>query len=411
MREKRNNTIKKISKEIRPLCRLKSEEQITNIFIEWLIENHHVISYCFTHMQESINGCDWLWIITTNAGAFYFATQAKKLHYQSLRRRQVNYHRSNKHKPQIKRLMKFAIRIGALPIYVLYADKIDTIKGCPKGFKTKEGVFFDYAPHVNDLCINEALTKETPFPLSCMFSYIAQKCSYENKDENNALCVACNQCIMYDTCSDKKKGSEQIDQRCKMPFLPFFKSFYNTDLDNHNPANEGLLLLRFGKDILSKNKKYLSFAINTLLGEDHPLVRQIIVQDYMVKHDMNYAKAMMGEDFRIDDCSVLDPIEVEQKLKKLRDAFGIFRRIGFFGSYARYYYDRETEKKPGKDSDIDVVFEYDSSAFKSEADLLKIPAFIKEAFLAFHKNIDFIDYNTCDEQFGYSIRNKIRWIP
>ena len=68
-------------------------------------------------MQESINGCDWLWIITTNAGAFYFATQAKKLHYQSLRRRQVNYHRSNKHKPQIKRLMKFAIRISLLSFY------------------------------------------------------------------------------------------------------------------------------------------------------------------------------------------------------------------------------------------------------------------------------------------------------
>lgn len=400
------NTIKNISQEICSYYQNHNEEQITNYFISKLKQNYRVRTYSFTHMQESKNGCDWFWIITTNFGAYYFAVQAKKLKGIRLRKRQVNYQRRKQHGTQISRLKRFAASTKALPLYVLYSDKINTINGCKGMYVTQEGVFFDYALHVESLCQKNTLDKERPFPLSCMFYHFSRTCAYNDSLENkqDRLCIACKTCDNIVTCKSKDACI------CISPFTTFFREFYNADLVIHNADNEGLLLLLYGESIIANNTRFLSYVINLLLGEKHPLIKQIIVQDYMVKHNMNYAKALMGQEFILDDTHILNFDYIVNKLSSIKNEYGIIKRIGIFGSYARYYRNCKTDMPPKEDSDIDIIFEYECSEFKSERDLLKIPDFIKSVFSAFKKNIDFIDYNTCNEDFLNYIRNRIYWI-
>lgn len=383
------------------------EEILTKRFLEALAENYRVRSYEYTHHHEATNGCDWFWIIVTNQGVFYFAVQAKKLKAKCLRRNQVRYARAG-HKLQITRLCTYASQVDALPIYVLYSNRINLVNGCSMRPETKEGVFFDYAPHVQDLCEWHKLRNEKPFPISCLFTYISQRCSYANERGAGqfSLCESCGQCEYMEHCNQNKRLS------CAKPFHHFFQSFFKVKIPNPKSINDFIIIMLFAEGLLNSNRYFLSYCVNELLEQHDPLAKRIVVQDYTRKHETNYAAALMGEEFRIDTESVLTVEIIQQELLSIWKHNCIFTKLGIFGSYANPSdYDKQTQrKKPDGDSDIDVVFSYKYDEFKTETDLLRIPQFFRTVIRTFKKNVDFVDFDTCDEAFRQRIEDRIIWL-
>lgn len=409
-RDKSKKHMKELSERFRTIFDTKGigrEESITIDFLKKLMDNYRVYSYEFKHREEAHNGCDWLWIIITNQGAFYFAVQAKKLHSKCLRRNQVLYKSNQHHLPQINRLLDYSSKVKGIPIYVLYSNRINFINGCKAGKTTKEGIFWDYAPHVYNLCNKRILRKEKPFPISCLFTVFSCHCSYLTKDDdrNYHLCESCSICKSSCTCN---RNTETI---CSNPFRYFFSHFYYASITDPHKISDYLLIMLFASKMIRDSDAYKSYCINGLLGLTDPLTQRIIIQDYMQKHDKDYASTLMGSDFQLDCKSVLERSSIESRLRKIIGEYGIFKSFGIFGSYAHPGEQRENGRtKPDEFSDIDIVFSYDQAKFRTPEDLRMIPRFIKATINEFKKNVDFIDYDSCDKGFRKRIDEKIIWI-
>lgn len=103
-----------------------NEVSITTEFINQISTEHSVKSFIFTQGNEAVTGSDWLWVILTDSGVYKFLVQAKKLHRCKtyITKTQAAY-MSNSGERQIELLQKYAAKTKAVPIYVLYSDRID----------------------------------------------------------------------------------------------------------------------------------------------------------------------------------------------------------------------------------------------------------------------------------------------
>jgi len=375
-----------------------NEVSITTEFINQISTEHRVKSFIFTQGNEAVTGSDWLWVILTDSGVYKFLVQAKKLHRCKtyITKTQAAY-MSNSGERQIELLQKYAAKTKAVPIYVLYSDRIDQFP-CVKTKNTEEGVFFEPAEKVFEHYFRDVEREKQlqHSPISCLFACFSQKCNYNIPHTcKRTLCVVCQGC-------GREKACKSNLVPCAEPFeRPLWKHYgirYTA-----SPIQDFTLLFMFAESVLRHRPSLQIYCLYPIVNGAQDIIDRIVITDYVNRHGQNYLSALLGENFAADQDNILSKSDIEDKITVLARKYPYFKQIGLFGSYAK--------DTASKESDVDIALVYDLKKIKSEEDLEKLISFFKETSIQLRKNIDFVDYLSTGkgEPFRTDIDKYIDW--
>ena len=376
-----------------------NEEGFSNFFLN-CISDHRVKAFRYSQQRERYTGADWIWLVLSLQGTYIFLAQAKKIQGYHIRKSQAMYGKGT----QIASLLEYSNKISAFPIYVLFSDRIrKTNCSFVDNSNTKEFVFFEPAQRVYDCLQEKKYSPPDHRPISCLFACYHRKCHYgcEIEDEfmYEDMCNACSKC---------KECMPLMDDHCRHPFEHLVDAIYGLSIKPH-PLRPEFLFFSYAESIFLQNQNLLNYMVETYLGTGPLPIRNIIVSDYIGRHDDNLTKAIMGENFVIDRDTVLTREEITSALtKQWQNVADLICRIGIFGSYARLFaiddMDTLDKNKVADDeewemsdlatchSDVDIAIEYNVHAFTSSSDISRLYGFIRGTIDLLHKNIDFVDY-------------------
>lgn len=400
------------------------EVELTMALLKELGQRSRVHYYTISQRQESEIGADWLWLIFTNAGAYGFLVQAKKLRrfgpddIYDIRNR-VRYE-SRAGGYQMKTLMKTADSIGIPALYVFFSNVHSTFFCDSKLKLSPEGVFFDTAKNMHHFAFEEDIrTAQCPnlMPLSCMFSSLSRKCHYRELFD---LCRSCSSCGQYKACakdwpSRSRRKRRYVPQdklnrtKCAEPFSHFFREQYSMDVPTIDCGTQ-MYPLFWAETIMQKNPKMLMYCLSLSLGREAELLEQIsniVICDYTNKHDDDYVDSLLGRDVVMDYDTVWKQEEILAVLSEKRKKCRLLRKVGLFGSYAK--------GTAHKKSDLDIALLYKKKVKVDEEGLEELICFFKEVKAVFRKHIDFVDYNTAcrkpdSKEFVRDINSHILWV-
>lgn len=398
------------------------EDGFSNFFLN-CISDHRIKAFRYSQQREHYAGADWLWLVLSPRGVYIFLVQAKKIH-EYLKKSQVLYNDGK----QLAALLRYSKRIAAFPIYVLFSDRIRKVNCNSVNVQiTEEHVFFEPAQTIKKWLQRTKYFPPNYKPISCLFSCYQRKCYYKRTEKNiqnhGGLCFACAKC--------RKCATLQSASNCWIPFERFIREVYDLPIKAH-PLQPELFLFSYAESIFLWNQKLLNDAVETYLGSGPVPVRNIIVSDYIGRHDDYLTKAIMGKCFETDKSTVLSQREIISVLtEQWMSVADLIHRIGIFGSYARLFakegltrpvdpadeVDKPCETKRHQTlanaaSDVDIAIEYNVEAFKSNEDVSRLYRFIRGIIGCLHKNIDFVDYLGVqgDKEFVQSIDLDMIWV-
>lgn len=382
------------------------EEELTRTFLRNLSQNHRVQSYRFSQKAEANIGADWLWLICTNQTVSTFLVQAKVLgrNKQEITKREALYV-SNSLKFQIDLLLNQSQETGIPALYVLFSNKIRQVPCGSEQPETPEGVFIESAARIHRRFLGDGKGGLKHMPVSCMFGCFAKKCSYDTDGGLCKICIKCKKCR-----NKPYYHSMYHDNPCKSPFAGFMKA--EMDLEVEDMAiSDTLLPLLYCGSILQKHPEYILHSVSSEFSRLAAIPHQIIITDYRNRHSEDYSKSVMGPDFELDATTIYRRAYIINKLMEIKKKYPVIKKIGLFGSYARQT-DLYTTATPR--SDIDLALKYTKKRFEEFGALAELGAFIREVFETFHKNIDFVDYETasmCDDskEFIENIQDDLIW--
>ena len=379
------------------------EEELTRTFLRNLSQNHRVQSYRFSQKAEASIGADWLWLICTEKSVSPFLVQAKVLRgrKQEISAAEAKYI-SNSGAYQVELLLEESRVTGIPALYVLFSNQIRRVPCGSVPMETPEGVFIESAQRIHRRFLGDGRGGLKHMPISCMFGCFARKCNYDSDDEE--LCKICLQCKI---CRRKPYYHSVLHEfPCRAPFEGFMRS--EMELQTKDMAiSDNLLPLLYCRSILTAHPDYLLKSLTAEFSALSSIPQRVIITDYRNRHREDYCKSIMGQDFELDTKTEYTLEELVPTLYGIRKKYPIIKRIGLFGSYAK--------ELAHPLSDIDLALVYTKSRFRQYTALAELGSFIKEVFEAFHKNIDFIDYEAakqCDDsqEFIDDIQEDLIWI-
>lgn len=375
------------------------ENALSTFLINDISEIYRVKAYMYTQRREANNGSDMLWLIATNSGVYKFLIQAKKIKGQ-IARKQALYRDGE----QINNLLSTARKSQSIPLYILYSKDISKITCCQRVSKNiKEGVFFDSAKTIYDHFLNDEKFELKHRPLTCLFSMFSHRCPISDSDHCKA-CLMCkeNECDYLNLCHS-----------------PFFQLYFLYGIE-YKPTqiNDAGLLLLYAESLVRKDQKTRSTLLDKVIesrDEAFNTINSVVIIDYMNRHDKNYMSALMGDDFQIDEDSILSKEKIIETIIEAWKKYPYFSNIGLFGSYSREGlsytgYSGKTEP-PNKHSDIDIALIYDQKRVRNDNHLKEIVEFLKYIPRVLQKNVDFVDFQACtDKDFLKSIKKQMIWL-
>jgi predicted nucleotidyltransferase len=374
------------------------EEELTRRFLSQLSMHNRINSYMTSKRYEAEIGADWLWLVFTDSGVTPFLVQAKKLHKgrQEISLQQVRY-KSKSGKQQIDLLLQSS-GLNKIPaIYVLYSNEIKNVPcGCEQP-ETMEGVFFDSAENLYKRYVLTQCGGGKHMPVSCLFACYKGECNYAEPDTECKICRKC-----------KKKKIEMGNgacSPCSEPFQEFMWRQYGVSAHAF-PMNSELMPFLFAQTILRKHPEYIVKCLGGQFADSSLLPDQVLVTDYIHRKSNSMATAIMGKNFILDTTRVYCAEDIVPVLREMKNRYGLFERIGLFGSCSR--------NEADIDSDIDIALIFAASKFDDYSGLRQLGQFIKEIMEIFHKKVDFLDYENAkvkpdSKEFVQSIQQDLIW--
>ena len=356
------------------------ERELTRHLISLTSQNRHFLHYQISQRQEAGLGADWLWLIVTNSGITPLMIQAKKLkeNEKSISKRAIGYV-SSSGKRQNETLLVQSERTGIPALYVLFSNHISHVP-CRKSHRsTQEGVFIDSAKNLNDYWKSTNKDGLKHLPLSCLFACMARKCHYNFASEaNHRVCKVCNGC-KYTNCWKKNKPEFE----CPAPITRFLKIRYGLKCYNI-PLSVDFLPLIFAHSALCENTPLALEYLKEHVCSSDFLPSDLIITDYLHRHNNGYLQDILGADFSYDKTSIHKKSFIVSVLKTAIRKYPLFEAIGLFGSYSR------GQATPL--SDIDIALVYQKERFDRREDIDLLCSFITDIIQTFQKKIDFVDY-------------------
>ena len=380
------------------------ENALSTFLINDISEIYRVKAYMYTQRREANNGSDMLWLVATNSGVYKFLIQAKKIKGQ-IARKQALY-RNGK---QINNLLSTASKSQSIPLYILYSKDISKIKcGQRVTNNIKEGIFFDSAKRIYKHFFNDENVELKHRPLTCLFSMFSHRCPISDLK----ACEACEAC---DACAVCEEEGEYFNH-C---LSPFFQLSYLYEInDKPQQLNDAGLLLLYAESLTRKDRQIQLTLLDKVIesrDEAFNTINSVVIIDYMNRHDKNYMSALMGDDFQIDEDSILSKEKIIDTIIEAWKKYPYFFNIGLFGSYSReglscMDYSGKS-KPPNEHSDIDIALVYDQGRIRTDKHLNGIVEFLKYIPRVLQKNVDFVDFQACtDKDFLKSIEKQMIWL-